>query len=91
MGNSPHLLQRALASGSSLLLLADARLVVVLTSPQLGENAGLLTGLLESLHRLFERFVVLDFDHGHTRFLLLTLVGRGRIHGPHVESVVSGS
>ena len=53
-GHPPHLLQRSLASRSSLLLLTDARFVVVLSPPQLGEDPGLLAGLLETFHGLLE-------------------------------------
>lgn len=90
MGHSPYLLQRSLASCCSFLLLADAWLVVILTSPELGEDSGLLAGFLESLHRLFERFVVLYFDHGHARYLLPTPGPRERIRLGIDESVVSG-
>jgi hypothetical protein len=79
MAHSPNLFQRALACSRGLLLLADAGLVVVLTSSQLSEDASLLAGLLEPLHGLLERFVVLDFDHGHTCFLLLTFKRCGGI------------
>src|SRR6266850_2661381 len=64
--HSAHLLERALARRRRLLLLADARLVVVLAALQLAENAGLLALLLEALHRDFERLVVAHLDHGHS-------------------------
>src|SRR5262245_54404124 len=65
-GHSAHLLERALASRRRLLLLADARLVVVLAALELAEDARLLALLLETLHRDFERLVVADLDHGHS-------------------------
>src|SRR5262245_16015272 len=64
--HAAHLLERALASRRSLLLLANARLVVVLAALELAQNAGLLALLLEPLHRDFERLVVAHLDHGHS-------------------------
>src|SRR5262245_31318757 len=60
-----HLLERPLDRGRFLLLLADARLVVVLAPPELGQNPRLLAGLLETLERALEGLALLDLDHGH--------------------------
>src|SRR5438093_13537488 len=64
--HSAHLLERTLARRRRLLLLSNARLVVVLAALELAENAGLLALLLEPLHRDFERLVVAHLDHGHS-------------------------
>src|SRR5262245_32184236 len=64
--HSAHLLERTFARRCRLLLLANARLVVVLAALELAENARLLALLLEPLHRDFERLVVADLDHGHS-------------------------
>src|SRR6056297_1193968 len=64
---SPHLLERSLARRRLLLLLPDARLVVILSTPKLRQDACLLAGLLETLERALEGLALLDLDHRHVR------------------------
>ena len=70
VAHTPHLFQRPLARRRRLLLLSNARLVVILSTPELRENASLLAGLLEATHGLLEGFVLLNFDDGHVFFSL---------------------
>ena len=53
-------LRTALASGGGLLLPADARLFVVLVLASLGEDSGLLSGLLEAAKRALDRLARCD-------------------------------
>src|SRR5262245_27978926 len=71
-----HLLDGALPSGSGLLLLADAGLVVVLAPLQLGEDPRLLALFLEAPHRDFEGLVLPDLDDGHRDSVSRGLEGR---------------
>ena len=59
------LLERPLSRRRILLLLSDARLVVIFSTPKLRQNSRLLAGLLEALHRAFEGLTVFDLDYWH--------------------------
>ena len=55
-----ELLDRSLSGGQGLLLLADARLLVVLAAAKFVHDPRLLALLLEALHRALEGLVILD-------------------------------
>src|SRR3990172_6421837 len=70
-----HLLEGALLGSESLLLALHAGLLVVLALADLRQDTRLLALLLEALHRVLERFAVLD---SHTRHSVSSyLAGRG--------------